>query len=462
MGKKRIIVFGMGKFYERRKDLLGKQNIVAFTDNDVSMQGNKKDQIPIIAPEEIIKYEYDYICLASGYQDEMLKQLLNLGIHRNKILKYNELGRLDKINKLDRYKILYSNKKRAVFLSHLCNRTGGPIALLNMAKVMAELDIDCTMITISMEDSKEEYEKYGIRVIEEDDISINNIYLMKFLRNQNIIVINGIIMRDIVEPIQDLNIPILWWIHESLGAPLCNFDCYNFCHKNNLHVYGVGPLACEMFKIKMHDNNIDTLLYGVDELEFKYENNRNDTQKDKVVFAIIGRIMYDKGHDILINAINALSRNIREKCVFKVIGAPSDRTFCQKWEKTINSIDEIDLCGEYDRNQLVQAYKEIDVVICPSRNDTMPTVMAEAMLNKKVCITSDKTGIAKLIKNGENGFVFEELSSLKLAEIIEHIINNRAELAAIGMKGYHTFEQNFSMPVFKGNIIKIMKSIKVL
>ena len=117
MGKKRIIVFGMGKFYERRKDLLGKQNIVAFTDNDVSMQGNKKDQIPIIAPEEIIKYEYDYICLASGYQDEMLKQLLNLGIHRNKILKYNELGRLDKINKLDRYKILYS--KSSFFIAFM-------------------------------------------------------------------------------------------------------------------------------------------------------------------------------------------------------------------------------------------------------------------------------------------------------------------------------------------------------
>ena len=41
---------------------------------------------------------------------------------------------------------------------------------------------------------------------------------------------------------------------------------------------------------------------------------------------------------------------------------------------------EIKACGEYSQKQIREAYSRTDVLVCPSRSDTMPIVVTEAMM----------------------------------------------------------------------------------
>lgn len=52
-------------------------------------------------------------------------------------------------------------------------------------------------------------------------------------------------------------------------------------------------------------------------------------------------------------------------------------------------------------------YKSIDVLVAPSIEDTFNLAVLEAMANYKPCIVSTNAGASEIIKDGENGFVFE-------------------------------------------------------
>lgn len=93
----KIIIFGAGKrceeLLEENKLFLKEFEIVAFADNDKNKQGKLFHNKKIISPEEIFKYEYDFIYVASIYFSEIHEQLINkLKIDPEKIKKDNYLG----------------------------------------------------------------------------------------------------------------------------------------------------------------------------------------------------------------------------------------------------------------------------------------------------------------------------------------------------------------------------------
>lgn len=86
MGRK-IIVFGAS---EGGRKFLNNQNeyeILAFTDNNQSKIGSYIEQFPIIAPDRLSDYAYDFIVIASMYIKEIKVQLIHeLKINEEKII----------------------------------------------------------------------------------------------------------------------------------------------------------------------------------------------------------------------------------------------------------------------------------------------------------------------------------------------------------------------------------------
>lgn len=52
-------------------------------------------------------------------------------------------------------------------------------------------------------------------------------------------------------------------------------------------------------------------------------------------------------------------------------------------------------------------YSSIDCLVAPSLEDTFNLAVLEAMANQKPCIVSTNAGASEIIKDGENGFIFE-------------------------------------------------------
>lgn len=126
---KNIIIFGLGSVYQNLKEYLkSKYNIVAFTSNNKGDGLNTEYLSKYINPDEINKYEYDFIYICSSYYKEITKQLVEiLKIDKEKIKClcnyesitskkamtskeiYNDILEYNLLNKRDNFKIEEKN-----------------------------------------------------------------------------------------------------------------------------------------------------------------------------------------------------------------------------------------------------------------------------------------------------------------------------------------------------------------
>lgn len=67
------------------KNHISDYNYLAIVDNDQNKHGLFLQNVEIICPERIFSYEYDKIIVTSMYVDSILKQLLDLGVPKDKI-----------------------------------------------------------------------------------------------------------------------------------------------------------------------------------------------------------------------------------------------------------------------------------------------------------------------------------------------------------------------------------------
>lgn len=97
MEKKKVLLFGAGDGGARVSYLLEREfEVVAFIDNDTSKQGKTLLSKPILAPNEIIKYNYDYIVISTIHGTNVSKQLIEeLHVGSNKIIDYYKNNMFD-------------------------------------------------------------------------------------------------------------------------------------------------------------------------------------------------------------------------------------------------------------------------------------------------------------------------------------------------------------------------------
>lgn len=88
----------------------------------------------------------------------------------------------------------------------------------------------------------------------------------------------------------------------------------------------------------------------------------------------------------------------------------------------------------------------------------MSIVIAEGMMNKKICITNDNTGIAEFIEDGKNGFIYKAGNDEDLLEKLRYVISNFDKLDDMRNKARQTYEHSFSMKRFSDDLQNIIEN----
>ena len=163
-----------------------------------------------------------------------------------------------------------------------------------------------------------------------------------------------------------------------------------------------------------------------------------------------------KGHDILLDAVEELGTEISDKIEFLIIGENVDNEYGKWIEKRVENIKNIHRINKSTRIEMLRYYQTIDVLIIPSREETMSIVATESMMFGKVCIISDTSGMANYVENYSNGLIFSSGNSKELSERILWCVNNSKMLKKIGKAARKVYKENFSMDVFGQNLEKII------
>lgn len=470
----KYLIFGLGDYYIRYKKWFAPEDIVAFIDNSEYKQNTLIEDKPVLSVKDGLKLSYDAIIILSFYVKSMKSQLIDCGVEEKKIYHFYDLYKIFNI-KDDKKEIkLYgnikkdnlsqggvSNQKNKILLLSQDLTLGGPaIALYHVAQVLKEYGYEVVYGSMIDGPLKEKILESDIPVVIDNNLQVFTMNDCEWINNFSLILCSTINYYVFLSD-RDCNIPVIWWLHDSLffydGVDkelLKNID------RTNLTVTSVGPVPKQAICTYVKNLPVSQLIYGVEDMANlqKKQYNYGKLKSEKVFFVTIGYIESRKGQDILIEAIKHMPEDLRAKAVFYIVGQDSSAMAAQI-KKEIVCMPEIIMTGTVNRKQINEILNKVDVLVCPSREDPMPTVAAEAMMYSVPCLVSSATGTVSYLSNEENGFIFKSEDIQDLSDKLQLCIEKSKELSSIGVKAREVYEKYFSIPVFKRSVIEIVNGI---
>ena len=154
------------------------------------------------------------------------------------------------------------------------------------------------------------------------------------------------------------------------------------------------------------------------------------TYEDRIKMPLVvylGRLDYDKGVDLLIDAAIELRRR-GMSVVFKLIGKSSDPQYEADLRARINNeqLSNVEITGFMGKELLFKTIQSALVSATPSRwIDNMPNSLIESQALGLPVVASNFGSFPELITAGINGALFEPENPLDLAEKIYQVISNR-------------------------------------
>jgi glycosyltransferase involved in cell wall biosynthesis len=258
--------------------------------------------------------------------------------------------------------------------------------------------------------------------------------------------------------------------HENLTQPqgihrlMPGIRLSNYCTHRILAIS--GEVRNELMDFGVSENQIEVVHGAVDLTRFASVTNCTlreelNLSSSDIVISSVGRAIHRKGWDIAIKAFAEVKKVIPNARLVLVGSTTSSEE-----KKIYQSL--VELCRLYNiseyvhflghRNDLCEILKASDIFILPSRSEGLPGALLEAMSSGLPSIATNICGMTEVIKNGEDGFLFERENAKELTEYLLKLIEDKTLQRKISSQALNRVRQ-FSMEVYVEKVFNIYKSL---
>lgn len=146
----------------------------------------------------------------------------------------------------------------------------------------------------------------------------------------------------------------------------------------------------------------------------------------------LGYPWYLKGVDILIRSFQQISGEFPDYTL-KVVGHCPDRT---PFERLAAGNPRIEFAPGVWFKEVIQLMQNCEILVLPSRTETMGRVLIEAMACRKPVIAARVDGVPFVVEHGETGLLFESENVDDLAAQMRRLLTNSRDMDRIAQNGY--------------------------
>jgi glycosyltransferase involved in cell wall biosynthesis len=255
---------------------------------------------------------------------------------------------------------------------------------------------------------------------------------------------------------------------KALNPQIGRYQLYlSICSPSRLIAYSSENAAFLEKDLGVSTKIIRKILLGIDTGYFRVpDRHERDAARKKfgfrendVVCALVGRLNWNKGHDVLIDAVKQVRRdaNINHLfCLFSGTGSQEQRI--REYASADHDDAHCFIFSGYVKD-LREVYWASDIFVLPSRSEGFALVVAEAMCCGLPPIRTPSGGAVDQIEHGKNGFIipFDDFSSLAIH--LQSLLNDTQLLESLSVNALKVACQKFALEKMVKETILVYEEI---
>lgn len=162
---------------------------------------------------------------------------------------------------------------------------------------------------------------------------------------------------------------------------------------------------------------------------------------NEIVLAIIGRLVPQKGHRYLFEAISSLNGQYRLKVL--VVGDGPLMANLKSQVAGLKLQERIIFTGL--RKDVLKILEEVDILVMPSLREGLPITALEAMAAGVPIIATKVGGLPELIKDNKTGLLIEPANGVAIKDAIEKLINDKDLSDNLKNNARNTVQKEFNI-----------------
>ena len=262
------------------------------------------------------------------------------------------------------------------------------------------------------------------------------------------------------------NLPLVVTIH---GSDLFPLKSHLFKSMQKMVVAGADVITVNsevainelVSRFPEAKNKIVKIPMGIDTKVFrpKKAGSKFKKYKGKKIILFAGRLNEQKGLEYLLKALPSVISEIKNIKLL-IVGEGEYKKQLEKIADGLGIINHVEFLGSKNHDELSGYYNLADVFVLPSVTSSIGTeafglVLAEAMACGTCVIGSSSGGIKEIIKNNENGLIFQEKNSDELARDMIKVLKDGKLRERLAKKGLKYSRKNFDWSIISKKFLKI-------
>jgi O-antigen biosynthesis protein len=351
-----------------------------------------------------------------------------------------------------------TSRPRVLFVSHETTLSGAPIQLVHLAGWLQEQGWNILVATPDYGPISDMLVARGVPTVVETTVltDLTHAWLREQCQRFDVIVANTIASWPAIRAAHLERKPSLWYLHETLVAIRLIRAIPEMASALTMADLLVTPTR-QTARIYQGSTEapIEVVPYGIPRPQADASE-----PGEKTRFLTLASFEPRKGQDVLAEAIGKLDVATRERCRFKMAGRVLDEEFYAELGKAVAVFPEVELIDALDHNDALKLLNETDVLVLPSRDETMPIAILEAIGLSKAVISADVGGVREWLRDGMNGLLVEPENVETLAEAITRCATDHRLVKQLKTAGARTFERHFTLDGFAARFAELLISLE--
>jgi GT2 family glycosyltransferase len=348
-----------------------------------------------------------------------------------------------------------------LFVSHDLSLSGAPLMLLQAAEWCQQNGDFVVVMTPKDGPLIDEFGTKGITVIIDPLVETGHWSFALFARDFDCVVANTIRSGPVVQAAQKENIPVVWWLHEpeSVGRYCIGLDATLPTAFPLVSVLVAPSEQTAAFYRSFTDRPARCVRNAVPDCRPQ----KSETSKSPnrpLRFLLLGGIERRKGQDVFVEALASLPRSVQAAGRFQIAGRILNPDYWAKVATVAMTLKNFSVKGGLNRAEAIELVAEADVLVCPSRDEAMPTVaILEGMCLGKALIVTAVGGADEVLVEGDNALLVRPESPAALAAAIRRLSEDRDLAFRLGAKARETYERIFTMERFGAEFHELIEEL---